>query len=430
MRPPLACETHERLVLGCVLVDPSAMVLLRGLLTEDHFTTTAAKCAWKTYCRLYDGGQAITVHGLIEALDRDDVSDSWSYAAGLDTDLPDVGRVETYADVLDERLARRKLHEGGKWMSREALREKGDARLVISRALERLHALESRSHGPGGADLKAAATALWTACLNPPEARPGVSTGWASLDQRLLIHRGQLGLVVGRTSQGKSVVGQQIALYNAQLGRKVALRSLEMSRDELVLRAVAQLQHVPLQTLVQAWQGREPWTEAMKPVIQAGFEKLGDLPYMIEDMGKSDRAAILGWASRMHALAGPLDLLVVDYLQLIGGPEESDYARVTAAGRALKEWAKAKQVPVILLSQVTDAEPGRMPEAPSLGQTRWSRDVEMDADWELAVHRPAAYSKKEDENLASFRLLKQRNGWTGELEMGWDGPATRFYDRH
>jgi replicative DNA helicase len=131
----------------------------------------------------------------------------------------------------------------------------------------------------------------------------------------------------------------------------------------------------------------------------------------------------------MHALAGPLDLLVVDYHQLIGGPEESDYSRVTAAGRALKEWAKAKSVPVILLSQVTDVEPGHVPQPPMLGQTRLSRDVEMDCDWELAVHRAAQYRSTEDESRAVFRLLKQRNGWTGELEMGWDGPSTRFYDR-
>lgn len=428
MRPPLKSEAHERAVLGSILLEPSVMALLRGQLTEDHFTTTPARSAWRTCCALYDAGRPISHHSLAEALDREGVTDSWSWVAGLDAELPDYGRVEEYADVLDERLARRQLHEGGKWMTREATKEKGDARLVISRVIEKLNGLELRSHGPGGSDLKSAATSLLASCLNPPEARPGVSAGWASVDQRLLIHRGQLGLVVGRTSQGKSVVGQQIALHNAQLGRKVALRSLEMSRDELVMRAVAQLQGVPLRTLIEAWQGRSAWSEAIRPVIEEGFERLANLPYIIEDSGRSDRAAILGWASRMHAMAGPLDLLVIDYLQLIGGPEDSDYARVTAAGRALKEWAKLKKVPVILLSQVTDAEPGQLPAPPNLGQTRLSRDVEMDADWELAVHRPGQYRRDQDESKALFRLLKQRNGWTGDIDMLWDGPTTRFRD--
>lgn len=429
---PLASEAHEKGLIGALLLHPQEMLVCRDRLSKHHFTLAAARSAWESLCLRFDAQQEISLGTTVDHLQRNHHPDATSFLTGCENayHMETYQPVEEIVAVLEERRVRRTLAKVGRRLAFQAERFSGDARDLISKAVSWLQGVDVQANGPLARDLtetvEDARTYLRGLGVN---LEPAMATGFAALDRVLRLRPGQLGMIQGRTSEGKSAIAQQIALFNAFLGRRVAIRSLEMTRSECVLRAAAQTTGLPLEAIERPG-SLVTFAETLEPF----FERFGRLPLMIEDEGRADAGSILGWMSRLDAFA-ELDMAVIDHVGLVAWPGDDTRKEMAAFGAECKRWAVAKRATVVILSQITDSEPGRKPQAPMLGQTRDCRDLEHHADWILAVHRPGRWASREElerdpgkESEALALLLKQRNGWTGPLDMRWDGATIRFRD--
>lgn len=423
----LAAEVAERMLLGTVIWEPASMAVVRPTLTEEHFTASGNIATWKALATLYDTGQAITETTVVDILERDGREQAWSFTRALvETAVANLANVEQLADLLDERLARRRIAAAGIRLRTLAHREKSDARGAISSAIAYLTGTELRCNGPLRSDLSLVVGQILSGMRTRQDRPEGLLTGFPSLDSRLMLHPGQLVLVEGRTSEGKSTLAQQIMWFNAKLGRRVALRSLEDASELILLRALSQLWELPLAPLLGAYLGKEA-RDDLAEVAEHYLERMEDYAAVVEDQGRSDVGSILAWASRLHAQK-PLDLMVIDYAGLIRLTGDDERAGLSAAGVAVKEWAKQKRAVAMLLSQITDPQPGGSKPQPQLGQARGCRDLEHHADIVLAVHRPKKGTGEEDTE-GQIGILKQKNGWTGWLDFQWDGPCVRYLER-
>lgn len=428
MKPPLCSERTERAFLGAALVDPSVLPVVRHLVTPKHFaSSTHATRTWEAILHLLDFGEEPTVQAVAALLERQGLYDPFAYASSLlDGHYSNPDTIETLADALDEARVRRQLHEAGRRAMRLAEKEQGDVRLALGRVRGYFEGLDSRCNGPQIPDLVQAAGEVRLAIQSPPEAPQALITGIPDLDRVLTLYPGQFGLIEGRTSEGKSALAEQIALANALLGRRVVLFGLEMQRWEYVLRAVAQLWALPLDGVFKHYKGLARLAPDLVALVDAAVERVGRLPFPIEDEGPWTPESILGRATRFHAYA-PMDLLIIDHLGLAWYEGDDTRKEMKRFSNRIKAWAKEKGVCCVGLSQMTDTSPGSTPGRPLLGQARDCRDVEHDADWVIAPHRPGRWDPNKDERAAEICVLKQRNGWTGTLDgLVWDGGSARF----
>lgn len=418
---PLSSPQHERALLGALFSDPQSLALVRGVLAEPHFTSTEAVTVWASLCEQWDAGIEISSAVVANALERKGFQDSYDFIGSCINEFSDPSDVEALADILEDWRLRRHLDEVGKRLVRRARAWDGHARQLLTLAQQHLNEADLRCSGPVGRDLAATVGEVWASLYSAQEGQQGpiLMTGLPAIDRCLSMRPGQLGIIEGRTSEGKSALANQIALVNDALGRKVALRCLEMTRHEMSLRSISQLFAIPN----DLYKDREVAARHAE-VIQPALEKLGTRPYLIEDEGRSDPGSILGWMSRLHALA-QMDIFIIDHAGLVEYPGTDLRKEMAAFGAALKRWAIAKRVLVILLAQLTDVEPGKTPGRPVKGQTRDCRDLEHVADWILATWLPGKWDEAR-ETEAEIGILKQRNGWTGPLRFRWEGPTTRF----
>lgn len=433
MKAPLVSEAHERGIIAAILHDPGVYGLVQGKLTPKHFTLAPMRAAWEAIGRLVEAGQGVHIGLVADALDRQGIRDAVAeLTRGMDGLFDDSSTVEEMADVLDERLARRRVHEIGRRLSRAAQKEEADARELYTKAIGYLGELEQDANGLLRPDLSGAVEECRAVLQAPHEAEQAVMTGLPALDRVLRLRPGQLVMIEGRTSEGKSAFAQQVQAFNARLGLRVACRTLEMTRFEMMLRAVAQDLGLPVERF-ESRAGYEEW----QPVVDEAMARIGALPWAWEDEGRTDPGSILGWLSRMATFSGQVHVAAIDYIQLASFDGEDIRRQLSDFGKRLKHWAKARRSVVLALAQLTDPEPGRKPEPPRLGQIRDCRDLEMHADIVLAIHRPGKHASAEElaakpelESEAWIGVLKQRGGWTGWVrDFIYDGPTFRFIQK-
>lgn len=409
------------------------MAQVRHQLSPGHFTTTPSQKAWEVLCARFDLGQEITTQALCEELERRQVTDPWGWTASLLDPSPvlQVDSVEPIADVLEERRLRRKIHDAGKRLMKHAMNSEQDIREVLYLARGYLDGLDSRANGPLCPDLAEEAARIRERLKNPPtERRAALLTGLPSLDRSVLIYAGQWVVVEGRRSEGKSSLASQIALFNASLGRRGVIFSLEMARWEYVMRLVAQRSGLRGDLLVRHYMGDTPMAPPLAEMADEEVDAIGKLPLIIEDAGPFTPDAILGRASRLHAFA-PLDFVIIDHLGFVsydgGGRDNNLRLAMKSFSNRCKRWAIDHKVAVFGLAQMTDTEPGVVPKRPMSGQVRDCRDLEDDADVVLAAHRPGRHDNGEDDRM-EIGVLKQRMGWTGYQTFAWDGATYRIKD--
>lgn len=427
-RARLESHRHERAALGICLVEPRAVpIFLR--LTPQHFSIAEARHCFEEVVRLNAANLTPTVTTLADHLERCGFPDGRRFTAALVEDNPDPTEAEEVVDVLEDRYRARQLDDYARWLQRQLRQDRRPAAQLYTLAVERLNAQESRLNGACRLDLQAEVAEARLALENGTASQPGLSTGFPSLDRRLRVLPGQLGILEGRTGEGKSAMAGQMALAFAGAGCRVAWWSGEMTRLEIVWRAVAQLSGWPEERCRRGDSAAD---------VSLAFDRLGKLPWQIEDSIPADCSAVLAWASRIHSFAGSMEVaapfvLVVDFLQMMlsAGDPEYHSSALEGMARRFKGWAMAKGAFCLLLSQMTDPQPGATPRAPVLGQTRGSRGIEHAADWVVAPFRPERISSErtEEDTQAQVHILKQRGGWTGKLAgFTWDGPTYRYLD--
>lgn len=424
-------EESERAILAGVLLDPQRLASVAGRLTAEDFYSDVHRTLYQTMLDLQGGGVEIdlrTVQARLEQQDRLDNVGGVAYLASLDLDLPDLGRLETYVEIVKERSVRRRLIQACAEITRDCFDGGLEAQQALGRAEQSILGLGEEAIQRGFQPL----AQIFSETVADLEERPdkglvGLPTGFTDLDERTRgLHPGNLVIIAGRPGMGKTSLALNIAHHAAvNEGKAVGLFSLEMSQQELALRLLSSASEISFGSLRSGHMSQRQWSK----VIQA-VRGLSGAPLFIDDSANPTLLEVASKARRLRAERG-LDLLIVDYLQLMnaGGRYESRTLEIAAITRSFKQLAKELDVPVIALSQLS-----RQPERrgadrrPQLADLRESGSIEQDADLVMFVYREELYRPDDPEikGLAELIIAKHRNGPTGKVALVFLGETTKF----
>ena len=429
-RPLPHSEESERAVLAAVLLSPHVLSTVSGRLVGEDFYVERHKILYETMLQLLEREQEIDLRTLQARLEQRGVFDQvggMAYLAGLDLDLPDIGRVETYVELVKERSLRRRLIRGCTVVAQSCMDgglEAGDAlgeaeKLVFGLGEEAVH----RGFTPIAEVYEATVAAL--------EERAGgmigLQTGfydWDKMTQGLV--PGNLIIIAGRPGMGKTSFALNVAQHVAiREESTVGIFSLEMSEQELALRILASEADLPFSNLRAGRLSEKQWNHLYDTI-----RKTTEAPFYIDDSPNPSLLEISSKARRLKAEKN-LSLLIVDYMQLMqaGGRYESRQLEIAAISRGLKQLAKEVNIPVVALSQLS-----RQPERragdhrPQLADLRESGSIEQDADMVCFIYRDELYNKDDPDvkGLAELIISKHRNGATGTVELLFLGETTSF----
>jgi replicative DNA helicase len=425
-------EESERAVLAAVLLDPRLLPSVSGRLTAEDFYGDRHRAIYGAMLELQDETTAIDVRTLQARLEQKGALESvggFAYLAGLDVDLPDLGRFENYVEIVKERSVRRRLIDVCREVTRDCLDGGLDAPAALARAEQAVMALGEEAVRRGFVPL----SKILEETLEMLEERPGkglvgLESGFVDLDRKTHgLSAGSLVIVAGRPGMGKTTLALNIAEHVAIRTRKtVGVFSLEMGQQELALRILAAESEIHFGKLRS---GHYSQAEAVRMIET--MRTIGRSPLFIDDSASPSVLEVGSKARRLKA-EKQLALLVIDYLQLMqaGGRFENRNLEIAAITRAFKQLAKELEIPIVLISQLS-----RMPERrggdhrPQLADLRESGAIEQDADLVMFVYRDRVYDEEADERDAELIIGKNRNGETGTIPLVFFGETSRFLTR-
>jgi replicative DNA helicase len=356
--------------------------------------------------------------------------DGLSYLVSLDDGLPQLPNLDGYVRIVQEKATlRRTIFAAQALIDRCMLASEGSEEILAEAEAVLTKLSDGRGkHGqwlnpgevmqtyPGGLN----------AFIQPARGGIGVPTPWNGLDKALCgLHPGDLFLVAGRPSMGKSVVGMQLAHHAAKHGEGVAVFSLEMTKASLVQRLIASVGPVDAQRFRTGCLDKQERARVAEAV-----GALESLPLWIDDTRARTMPAITSALRKLMA-RNPVRLVVIDHLQLMKGVGrfESRHQELSEISHALKHLAGQMGVTVVLLSQL-NRECEKASRRPQLSDLKETGSLEEDADVVLFVHRPEQYNRQEAalRGQAEFIVGKQRNGPTGKLAMLFQHEYQRFVE--
>ena len=261
------------------------------------------------------------------------------------------------------------------------------------------------------------------------EAITGVASGFKDLDELTSgFQPGDLIIIGGRPGMGKTAFALNIAQHTAMHMREpVAIFSLEMSKEQLVMRMLCSESMVDSARVRKGFIGKEDW-----PKLTSAAGRLADAPIFIDDSSALTVLEIRAKARRLKMEHGGISLVVVDYLQLMRsrGNFERREQEISEISRSLKALSKELKVPVIALSQLNRSVESRHEKIPTLADLRESGAIEQDADVIIFLYRDEVYNKNSPNNrgAADIIIAKQRSGPTGTVKLSFEASCTRFHD--
>lgn len=429
-----ASDESERAVLAAVLLDPRQLALVAGRLTDRDFYAEKHQLIFRAMLELQLASTEIdlrTLQARLEQRAQLEAIGGLSYLAGLDVDLPDIGRVEAYVEIVKERSLRRRLITACGQITRDCLDGGLDAQQALGRAEEAILNLGEEAI-PRGFQALGDVFRVTLPDLEErnPSALLGLSSGFKDLDTMTRgLNPTNLIIIAGRPGMGKTSLAMNIAQHVAiREQQPVGVFSLEMSRQELALRILSSESRVPFGKLRTAHLSPAEWAKIMRTEKQ-----IQGAPLYIDDSASPTLLEVASKARRLKAEKG-LSLVVLDYLQLMqaGGRYENRNLEIAAITRGMKQLAKELNLPVIALSQLS-----RQPERrgndhrPQLADLRESGAIEQDADLVMFVYREEVYNKEDPavKGEAELIISKHRNGETGKVDLVFLGETTSFHNR-
>ena len=421
---PHSTEAEES-VLGSILIDKNAIIKIADWINPEDFYHHNNQVIYEAIMELYAKGSPIDILSLIDRLkEKKELKNiggkrTITYLA---TTVPTAGNVVHYGRIVQRTSTRRKLISAASDIAELGFNEAEDIETVVDEAEHRLFQV---SEGHKVDHFTPLSEALEDAFVRIDKlhkgdgALRGVPTGFPSLDKKIAgWQKSDLVILAARPSVGKTTLALDFARHAALAGHKVGIFSLEMSKDQLVDRMLASHAHVDL------------WKLRTGKLATGGndddFVRLGDAiselsqaTLFIDDNASSNIMGMRTMARRLQTEHG-LDLLIIDYLQLMESSRYTDnrVQEVSAISRGLKKLAIELQVPVLALSQLSRAVEMRTDQRPKLSDLRESGSIEQDADMVLFLHRHDWEGDERPEIMEVDLLIeKHRNGPTGEIPL-------------
>jgi len=414
----------ERSVLGAVLLDPASLHFVVPILSEDDFFPDSHRRIYAAMLELAQRSGEIDVLTLKEELDHGGLIDKIggaSYLTSLLDGVPDVGNVEHYARIVKEKSTLRRLIRAGQRIVRDGLSGQRDAEALLGEATGEIFDI-AEGAVQGGFEPIGQVVSRNLEIIEDARGRQGMlsglSTGFTELDRMSSGLQGtDLIVLAARPSVGKTSFALNIAQHVAiREGRSVGFFSLEMSKEQLGFRVLCSEADVDAKKVRDGYASKE----AMQRLVLAQ-SKIHGARFFIDDSAAVNVPEMRAKGQRLKREHG-LDLLVVDYMQLMAGHGRFDNRtqEVSMISRGLKLLAKELRVPIIALSQLSRQPEQRKGEMrkPQLADLRDSGSIEQDADLVIFLYREELYDKEtERKGIADVIIAKQRNGPTGDFPV-------------
>jgi replicative DNA helicase len=434
-----ASPEAERSILGAILLDNNLQNEALATLKAEHFFLDAHRRIYQRIADLSETNRPIDIVTLTEELLRHKELEKVGgagYLASLTDGVPRRSSVEHYVRIVRDKAMLRNLIHAANGTIAQALEQTSTAAEVVDAAESSLFNISDERSGQQLTDIKTIAQESFGGDLDKLFQRGGRITGletyYADLDDLTSgLQRSDLIIIAARPSMGKTAFAINIA-ENAAIhgGKSVAVFSLEMAKEALLNRMLCSQARVDAHKMRTGFLGREDLGKLAK-----ALDTLTTAPILIDDTAGISLTELRAKARRQAMSNAGLDLIVVDYLQLMsasapgGRRYENRTQEVSAISRGLKAIAKELRVPVVALSQLSRAPEQRGKDTePKLSDLRESGSIEQDADIVMFLYRPEYYDRAnpELEGKAKLIVAKQRNGPTDTIQLAFIKGSTRF----
>ena len=436
----------ERLILGVILLDNTALNQAAEMLKPDDFFLQSNRLIYEKMLKLFEQGRQIDPLTLQEELRRAGELDQVggpAYIAALFDGVPRFSNIENYTRLVKGKSTLRRLIKAGHQIMAMAFDDEDEPEEILDKSERLILSIAEDRIRQGFVHISEVASQQLTVIeeiAGREQLITGIATGFTDLDYMTAgLQRGDLIIVAARPSMGKTALALNVA-QNAALGQDssgrqhadrdkaiVGVFSLEMSKEQLVQRLLCAQAQVDAHRLRTGMLNKDDWRR-----LAMGVAELSEAGIYLDDTPGITVLEMRAKARRLKNEQKKLDLIIVDYLQVMSGKgrTESRQQEVSQISRELKMLAKELNVPLVALSQLSRAPETRTgSHKPQLSDLRESGSIEQDADVVMFIYREEVYKPEtEKQNIAEIIVGKQRNGPTGSVELVFRKSLTRFHD--
>lgn len=437
--PPQNIEA-EQAVLGAMMIDNEAIAKVSEILTESDFYREAHKVIYAAMLELYSKNEAVDMVTLTEKLKRDNKlenAEGLPYIMSLPTVVPTAANVKYYADIVSEKSVLRQMVRTGTEIATMGYEAADEVNVLLDSAEAKVLSIANKQKQ---AEFVPISDVLNETIVNINKLMEnaggltGLPTGFIDLDKLTSgLQPSDFIILAARPSMGKTALAlnmvQNVALRAHQkVGgdiRSVAFFSLEMSKEQLVSRMICSEALIDSQLLKVGQLSENDWNK-----LWAACDKMAQAKIFIDDTPGITAMEMRSRARRLKAEKG-LDLIVVDYLQLMQGSGKKNNSgdrqqEVSEISRSLKALARELNVPVIALSQLSRGVEARQIKRPMLSDLRESGSLEQDADIVAFLYREDYYNPDTENKHTELIIAKHRNGPVDTVNLFFHKNFTRF----
>jgi len=421
----------EESVLGSVFINPEAYLDVAQFLKPDDFYIVRNRWVWEAFMNLSEKRipiDNITVCNELQQKDQLAEVGGPAYITFLISQVPTSLNAVSYGHIVEEKSIRRRMLTAANDMAKQAVNQHQSVDTALGEAEKAIFGISQQRTQKDLTPIKTVLSSVYDRVDQLSKIDDdifGVPTGLIDLDKMLGgLQKSDLIIIAGRPGTGKTGFMLSAAKNAAQKHKKhVAIFSLEMSNEQLVQRLIAQETGIDTQRLRTGKLNDDEW-----PLFIHAIEVLGDTHIFLDDTPAITPMQLRTKCRRIH-LEYQLDLVIVDYLQLMSGDGRTDnrVQEVSNISRNLKILARELNVPVLAGAQLSRAVEQRTDKKPVLSDLRESGSLEQDADIVMFIHRPdAADQGSPTHAMAELMIAKHRNGPTGSVEVVFRGNLARF----
>ena len=422
-------QEAEQSVIGSMILDKNAIATVLEKLQADDFHRDGHKIIFQAILDLFTKDTPIdlvTLADHLKSIDKLEYVGGISYLTEIASSVPTTLNLVSYINIVSDKSMLRKLIRASTEIMDDSYTKQDEVNVVVEEAEKRIFNIAEKRNSGG---FEAISTILERGFVeiervyNNKGTTTGVSTPFPELDRMTSgFQKGDMVLIAARPSMGKTTFALNLAEHAAlREGKSIAIFSLEMGMDQLAYKFLCSEANVELTKLRNGDLDDRDWkniARASGPLSQAKI--------YIDDTAGISVTEMRSKCRRLKLEHG-IDLILIDYLQLMSGKGESRQQEVSEISRSIKALAKEMQCPVIALSQLSRAPEQRADHRPMLSDLRESGSIEQDADLVMFLYRDEYYNQDtEDKNIAECIIAKQRNGPVGTVKMAWLGQFSKF----
>jgi replicative DNA helicase len=425
----------ERAVLGAILLEDTALLTVFETLKSQDFYLNSHRKVFEKMIHLMNASRPIDLVTLKDELQRANELESVggaAYLASLTDGLPRAMNIEHYAQIVKEKSTLRRIIQISNEVMTRSYQDEEPAEEILHHVEKGVFDIASQQFHSSLSSITIIVDDVYKhieELFNKKAPVTGLETGFVDLDRMTAgLHSSDLIIVAARPGLGKTSLCLNIAQHVAIRNKKcVAIFSLEMSKEQLVKRLLCSEARIDAHRINTGFLNKEDWNR-----LSRASGDLSETKIFIDDTASINVPELRSKSRRLSLEHGGLDLIIVDYLQLMSGSSlryENRTQEISQISRGLKGIAKELNVPVIAVSQLSRAIEARHGEhrRPQLSDLRESGSIEQDADVVMFIYREDMINPTEENSgLAELIVGKQRNGPTGTIQLAFSRQFTRF----